>query len=662
MQTQIQWLGAGALDAASHTIVYSMPTQKILFGCAEGTQRTCTEHGIRIFGTTDEHHSRLSSIWLHSLRWSVLGGLAGLLSTLADAGSVGVKLFGPVGLKAVLASMRPFLVRPGFRVTVHELVTQEAIQDGNVIVRPVLRHAPIIKDTQLNDQIIQERMFPSIEFLSSAQKLWQELRQNASSNDANVDPCCTPKEPETAHDEYEVQACTHEYIIGWLIYGPRKLGKFDVDRAKQLGIPPGPLYGRLQKGESVVVESSGHVVEPSQVVSPPSPSPVVLMLFEGVQSVGELLGGMLGENDRLAAIITGEEHGPIEGVPSLFGHLVLPRECSETVLVGSLMQSIELNTRDQRYTIPMASRQPKPDGSLITPLMKLNLEPPTGIERCLLIEDLPTVGATGTPKNGPAVSFLGTAACMPGKYRNVSGVHANLAGGVLFDCGEGTAGQAMRMGIPFDQFRVICITHLHADHHCGVLSLLSGCRWLVAPSRFHHWIEEYCHASGQRFNYEPIDADSIKEVPLNVSITGEDSSVHIQAIPVDHCTDAYGFKLVFQRAASAAGSSGSIVYSGDTRPCQAIIEASRQATLLIHECTMPDDLLDEAIARKHSAFSEVISIVKEATPQFTVLTHYSQRLAKGIDEGWQVVIDEDPFLKGRVLQAADFLQIDLNKL
>lgn len=61
-----------------------------------------------------------------------------------------------------------------------------------------------------------------------------------------------------------------------------------------------------------------------------------------------------------------------------------------------------------------------------------------------------------TVSNGPApaclqdignrtaeVRFLGTAAAMPGKHRNVSGIFLNLfdLGCILLDCGEGTYGQ-----------------------------------------------------------------------------------------------------------------------------------------------------------------------------------------------------------------------------
>ena len=53
-----------------------------------------------------------------------------------------------------------------------------------------------------------------------------------------------------------------------LVEEPRP-GRFDVDAAKALGVPEGPLFGALQRGEAVDV--AGVVVRPEQVLGPPRP-------------------------------------------------------------------------------------------------------------------------------------------------------------------------------------------------------------------------------------------------------------------------------------------------------------------------------------------------------------------------------------------------------
>jgi ribonuclease Z len=49
-------------------------------------------------------------------------------------------------------------------------------------------------------------------------------------------------------------------------------------------------------------------------------------------------------------------------------------------------------------------------------------------------------------------------------------------------------------------------------------------------------------------------------------------------------------------------------YSGDTRPCDKLIEAGKGATLLIHEATFEDDLIAEAVAKNHSTTTEAIDV------------------------------------------------------
>ena len=45
---------------------------------------------------------------------------------------------------------------------------------------------------------------------------------------------------------------------------------FDLAAAKALGIPAGPLYGRLQQGQAVVLPD-GREIQPAQVLGPPRP-------------------------------------------------------------------------------------------------------------------------------------------------------------------------------------------------------------------------------------------------------------------------------------------------------------------------------------------------------------------------------------------------------
>jgi ribonuclease Z len=106
----------------------------------------------------------------------------------------------------------------------------------------------------------------------------------------------------------------------------------------------------------------------------------------------------------------------------------------------------------------------------------------------------------------PRVVTFGTGSCIPNKTRNVSAnlVHINDKSCALLDCGEGTLGQIIRFygrdgaDEVLKNMRMIFISHLHADHHLGLINILSRRRkvtdemvLLLAPLQITAWLAFY---------------------------------------------------------------------------------------------------------------------------------------------------------------------------
>jgi ribonuclease Z len=277
--------------------------------------------------------------------------------------------------------------------------------------------------------------------------------------------------------------------------------------------------------------------------------------------------------------------------------------------------------------------------------------------------------------------FLGTGSSMPAKYRNVSGLFldSKSKGGVLIDCGEGSFGQLCRLYGPdaarekVRNLRCAWISHIHADHHVGLPTILIERRkailnekgnasgsvpplLVVGPAPLRRFLNAFSqvepldfefvdcrnatnekwdsHMSSRRNDDETNarvgDAETFPLDPRLVSAATRLGLRRIVSVPVVHCAQSFALVLEAEPPDGADGAEPGwkAVYSGDTRPCAALTSAARDATVLIHEATFEDELFEDAVKKKHSTTSEAIATGVDANCYRVILTHFSQRYPK----------------------------------
>jgi len=246
------------------------------------------------------------------------------------------------------------------------------------------------------------------------------------------------------------------------------------------------------------------------------------------------------------------------------------------------------------------------------------------------------------------VTILGSGTAIPSLRRGSPGLLVEVAGqSLLFDGGAGTLPRLLRAGVTVLDLDRVFYTHLHPDHTGDLVPLLFALRnpaWrrekslhITGPKGFGAYYEALATLYGDWIAAKSYDV-VLREVLEEVTEGDGFKVVPREVVHLRHS--------VCYRIESAGGRS--VVYSGDTTYCGAIIDASRGADLLVLECSAPD----EQPMKNHLTPTQAGQIAALAGCRRLVLTHFYP-----ICDEYDIVTPCRKVFDGELILAEDLMRL-----
>lgn len=269
--------------------------------------------------------------------------------------------------------------------------------------------------------------------------------------------------------------------------------------------------------------------------------------------------------------------------------------------------------------------------------------------------------------------FLGTSGSMPTAQRAPAALLLRRGGErLLFDCAEGTQRQLLRSNVGLIELREVFLTHYHADHYLGLPGMLKtfSLRGRDVPITIYGppGLGDLFGALRRIFGRLTYTVE-LKELRPGDELIRED--YRLATFAVAHGVSAVGYALVEDarpgrfdvQAADALGvPSGpergalqhgesvtladgttitpdkvlgparpgrKVVIAGDGGPAESVIDAARNADVLVHEATFCEDERERARETQHSTAHEAAGVARAAEVELLALTHLSNRYFGG---------------------------------
>ncbi|MBN2007998.1 MBL fold metallo-hydrolase [candidate division KSB1 bacterium] len=223
------------------------------------------------------------------------------------------------------------------------------------------------------------------------------------------------------------------------------------------------------------------------------------------------------------------------------------------------------------------------------------------------------------PRHDIDVIILGTGTCVPSPKRQPAGIFVRIGDtSLLLDSGSGTLSRMTKIGIDYRKLSGLCYSHTHPDHVADLVPILQAMKvspapedqpplLLAGPPGFRVFLQHLSDAYGTWITEHDRGLD-IRELNAD-RVTLSDCI--IRTVPMNHSRASIGF-----RVESLNGTT--VVYSGDTDYCDSLTELAANASMLIIECSTPDERKQDG----HLTPSLAADIAVKAKVNELVLTHF----------------------------------------
>ncbi|KAF4143300.1 Beta-lactamase superfamily domain [Phytophthora infestans] len=675
MVVQVQVLSVQSVETAP-SLLLSTETRRFLFNVGDGTQRLCMEHHVRL--------AKLQHVFLTELRSHTVGGLPGMVLTVSDTGKSGLHVHGPPNTKQYLKATRHFLYRPEFKLEASEVlptITEEknkeiksCYEDDEVVVHAVaiakprsgakrkLNESPTSEgeESHVSVSYVVETRLQRGKFLVEKAlalgvpkgKLFGQLHQgkDVTLSDGKVvksSDCVLPSVPAAACVVVSCPTLAHVDAL---------VSSQDFNRYRESA-------GEAQVQVEVVYHLGG-----LDVLRHPK-------YAEWTRSFGAQARHVLLGHDACAQKTVYRASAKLQAQL----HAVFPRAFPSNE-AHELRDPIEPFSRVVPDALELAASSDSATSKLVLgeSMLRFILSPQArrGFDSSscwprLNFSDIRQRAAEIAVKESEAskldeedvidgrITFLGTGCAIPSKYRNVTGMYLELPtgrddedwAGLMLDCGEGSLGQLYRyaggdkrrLQELVDRLKCVWISHNHADHHLGLLRLLSARAstveeplLVIGPTSLQFWLDEYAaldptvrnkYAFVDNLSFDESDSRSqqveyhVKAARARVWLRETLNISQLECVPVKHAHQSYAVVLTFVNDAKLA-------FSGDCRPSEKLAEKATNAFLMVHEATFEDELTKEAKDKAHCTMAEAIQVGRQANARHLLLTHFSQRYPK----------------------------------